>query len=114
MAMRNIFKYLVVVFAAASIFLLCDTCRCDEVPQNLNIFRGQVQSVDWVGSLLTCQGGDEMTFYVPSGVKVRYGTDTASLEDLEQGDYVLIKYIDNPAGIPKVVSISLNKSYPEF
>ena len=112
--MRNIFKYLVVIFASVLILLTVGTCHCDDSSQNLRTFRGQVMEIDWAGSLLTCQGGDEMTFYVPSETRIRYGADTVSLEDLEQEDYVLIRYIDNPTGTPKAVSISMNKSYPEF
>jgi NOL1/NOP2/fmu family ribosome biogenesis protein len=55
-----------------------------------------------------------MTFYVPPGTVIRDGTGTVSLSELEQDDVVLIKYVDNPTGTPKVVSMSLNKSYPEF
>jgi len=112
--MKNIFKSSAVIFAAVSILSAGSICHCDDSSQNLRTFRGQVMEIDWVGSLLTCQGEDEMTFYVPSGIKIRYGTDTASLEDLEQGDYVLIKYTDDPAGTPKAVSITLNKSFSEF
>ncbi|MCX5665896.1 MAG: hypothetical protein NT036_02465 [Candidatus Omnitrophica bacterium] len=112
--MKNISIGLAVIFALVSIFFACGICHCDDSGQNLKTFRGQVQEIDWVGSLLTCEGTDEMTFYVPSGTKVRYGTDAVSLEDLEQDDYVLIKYIDDPTGTPKAVSISVNKTYPEF
>ncbi|MDO8535750.1 MAG: hypothetical protein Q7S30_01885 [Candidatus Omnitrophota bacterium] len=112
--MKNTFRLLAVIFAAVSIFAAGSVCHSEDSQQELKTFRGQVAEVDWVGSLITCQGGDETTFYAPPGIKIRYGTDTASLEDLEQGDYVLIKYTDNPTGTPKAVSISLNKSYPEF
>ena len=94
--MRNIFKFSAVVFTVASILSAGSVCFCNGSSQDLKTFRGQVMEIDWVGSLLTCQGADEMTFYVPSGMKIRYGTDTVSFEDLEQEDYVLIKYIDNP------------------
>ena len=112
--MRKIFKFSAVIFAAVLILFAVGTCRSDDSSQNLKTFRGQVREIDWVGSLLTVDGGDIVTFYVPSGIKIRYGTDTASLEDLEQGDNVLIKYTDGPTGTPKAVSITLNKSFPEF
>lgn len=112
--MRNIFKFSAVIFAAVLILSAGGTCRCDDSSQNLETFRGKVMEIDWVNSLLTCQGEDEMTFYVPSGMKIKYGTDTVSFEDLEQEDYVLIRYIDNPVGTPKAVSISVNKTYPEL
>ncbi len=112
--MKKISICLAVIFALVSILFACGIGHCDDSGQNLKTFRGQVQEIDWVGSLLTCQGGDEMTFYVPSGLRVRYGTDTVSLEDLEQDDYVLIKYIDDQSETPRAVSISVNKTYPEF
>lgn len=110
--MANIFKICFIGLMAAMILFSGSTLYGEN--GELKTFRGQVQEIDWVGSLLTCQGGDEMTFYVPSGMRIRYGTDTVSLEDLEQGDYLLIKYIDDPTGMPKAVSISVNKNYPEF
>lgn len=112
--MRELFKSLAIIFAVVLILSASGTCRCDDSSQSLRTFRGQIAEIDWVDSLLTCQGGDEMTFYVSSGMKIRYGTDTVSFEDLEQEDYVLIRYIDDPTGTPKVVSISVNKTYPEF
>lgn len=112
--MRKIIKCSAFIFAAALILLSSDVCRCDDSSQNLRTFRGQVMEIDWVGSLLTCQGADEVTFYVPSGIKIRYGIDMVSLEDLEQGDDLLIKYIDDPTGTPRAVSITVNKSFPEF
>jgi len=110
--MVGIFKVFVVGLIVAVILFSGSVLYCEE--GELRTFRGQVQEIDWVGSLLTCQGGDEMTFYVPSGMSIRYGTDTVSLEDLEQGDYVLIKYLNDPTGTPKAVSISVNKTYPDF
>jgi len=112
--MRKIFKYSLVIFTAALILLCAGICRCDDSSQNLKTFRGQVVEVDWVGSLITCQGEDEITFYVPPGIKIRHGTDTVSLEDIDQGDDLLIRYVDNPAGTPRVVSMTLDKSYPEM
>ncbi len=112
--MKSIIRFSAVICVAILILSAGDLCYSDDSSQNLRTFRGQVQEIDWVDSLLTCQGGDEMTFYVPSGLRIRYGTDTCSLEDLEQDDYVLIKYIVDPTGTPKAVSISVNKTYPEF
>lgn len=112
--MRSIFRYSAVLFAAVLIISAGGTCYCDDSPQNLKTFRGQVMDIDWAGSLLTCQGGDETTFYVPSEMRIRDGSDTISLEDLEQGDYVLIEYIDDPTETFKAVSISVDKTYPEF
>ena len=112
--MKKIFKTLAVIFAAVLVFSAGSVCRCDDSPQDLKSLSGKVTNVDWVGSLLTVDGGDEITFYVPSGMDIRCGTEMVSLTDLAQGDQVLVKYVDNPPGRPKAVSIAVNKPYLEY
>ncbi len=112
--MRKILKFLTVIFAAALILSAPGAGRCDDSATDLKTFTEQVMDIDRVGSLLTCRGEGEMTFYVPSGVKIIHGAEIVSLEYLQQEDDVLVKYVDDPTGRPKAVSMTLNKPYPEF
>jgi hypothetical protein len=112
--MRNIFKYLAVIFVAAVIISASSSCHCDDSSQSIKTFRGQILEVDWAGSLLVCQAADEISFHVPSGIRIKQGGYTVSFADLEQGDFVLIKYTDDSDETPNAVSISVNKSYPTF
>jgi len=112
--MSNLLKFGGIVFFVSVMLLSHGPSYCEEAYQNVQTYSGQVMEIDWVGSLLTVQGGDEMTFYVPSGTKVYQGTETISFEDLDQDDYVIIKYVDMPSGRPKALSITLDKAYPSF
>jgi len=112
--MERLVKILSVIFAAALILPGAELSYCDDSAQDIMEFRGQVQEVDWVGSLLTVKGADEMTFFVPPGTKIIYGPETISLSDIDQDDYVLVSYVDNPSGRPKAVRIVVNKTYQLF
>lgn len=110
--MVNISKICVVGLMTAMILLSGSNSYCEE--GELKTFCGTVQEIDWAGSLLTVVGMDEMTFFVPQGAKIIWGTETVGLSDLEQEDNVEVKYYDDPAGTPRAARITLNKAYPEF
>ena len=112
--MRNLMKMGIIVFLAA--LILCTACNsyCDDSGRELKTFRGSVMEIDWVGSLLTVEGMDEITFYVPPGTRIINGVEKVSLSDIEQNENVLIKYYDDPSGTPKAASISIETSYPSF
>lgn len=112
--MKNAFKYLTVIFAAALILSAGGVCRSDDSSQEIKTFYGQVNNIDWVGSLITVDGGYRITFYIPPGMKIRCGTAIVSLSDLHQGDRVSIRYVDDPTGTPKAVSVNLSNAYLEF
>lgn len=112
--MKRRLKVLSVIFAAALVAAGSGLSYCDEGAQVTREFGGQVMEVDWVGSLLTVGGMEEMTFFVPPGTKIIYGPETISLSDIDQDDYVVIRYIDNPSGMPKATRITVNKNYPLF
>lgn len=107
-------KYSLIFLIVSAILISGGVSYCDDSAQDVKVFRGQVMEVDWVGSMITVDGGDEVTFYVPPGMKIRHGTEMASLSDINQEDYVTVRYTDTQSGTPKAVSITLNKSYPEF
>ena len=111
--MNNFYKGCIVGLVAAVILLSGGSVAyCDN--GDLKTFRGTVQEIDWAGSLLTVSGMDEMTFYVPPGTRIIWGTETVGLSDLEQEDPVVIKYYENPNGAPRASSIMLDRIYSEF
>lgn len=112
--MGNLLKICLVVFIAATIFFAADMSYCDDNNREVKTFRGTVQEIDWVGSLITVMGMDEMTFFVPPGTKIISGTEKASLTDIELSTYVSVKYYDDPSGTPRTVSITVEGGYPDF
>jgi len=76
---------------------------CEEGPkdQKLNSMYGNVQSVDWVGAVLTV---NDTQFIVPSNVQVVKGDDAIGFSDIKEGDTVTVKYYDQDDG-PKAVKI---------
>lgn len=110
--MANISKICVIGLAAIMILSLGGMAYCDE--GELKTFRGSVQEIDWAGSLLTVAGMDEMTFFVPKGTKIIWGSEVVGLTELEQNDNVEVKYYDDPLGTPKAVKIILDRTYAEF
>jgi hypothetical protein len=112
--MENAVKFLSIIFAAIFIFSAADLCYCDDSSDDVKKFRGYVENIDWVGSLLVVDGGDPMTFYVPSGMEIRCGTEKVSLSDLSVGDPVLVRYKDSSQGVHKAVSITVNKPFLEY
>ncbi len=110
--MNNLFKICMIIFIA--ILTVYGTSALYSEEGELKTFRGTVQEIDWAGSLLTVAGMDEMTFFVPKGTKIIWGTETVGLSDMEQEDNVEVKYYDDPTGTPRAARITLNKAYPEF
>jgi hypothetical protein len=110
--MINIFKASVIGLIIAMILLSGSHLYCKD--GELKTFRGAVVEVDWVGSLLTVEGEDEVTFYVPPETRIMNRTEMIGLFDIEQNDNVFIKYYDDPSGPPKTVSINVETSYPSF
>lgn len=113
--MERLFKISIFfILVAALISPAINISYCEDAAVEIKTFRGTVEEIDWVGSLLTVTGMDDVTFLVPPGTKIIYGTETISLSDLEISDYVVVRYIDDPSGGPKAVSITVDKSYPIF
>ncbi|MDP3792093.1 MAG: hypothetical protein Q8R38_08650 [Candidatus Omnitrophota bacterium] len=110
--MTNIFKICLIGLIATMFILSTSSLYCED--DELKTYRGIVQEIDWAGSLLTVAGMDEMTFYVPAGTNIVWGTETVGLSDVLQDDPVLIKYYDNPTGTPRAVKIVLEREYAEF
>lgn len=99
---------------AVTFFGADDIAYCDDASRILKTFRGTVEEIDWVGSLITVMGADEITFFVPSDTRIINQTETISLSGIELSDEVLIKYYDDPSGTPKTVSITVEDAYPSF
>ena len=112
--MVNISKASVIILVAVMISLSGSMSCCADSNPDLKTFRGTVQEIDWVGSLLTVEGVDEVTFYVPPGTKIINGIETISLSSIEQSDVVLIKYYDDQSGRSTAVRISVESAYPSF
>lgn len=110
--MSAIKKTFIIGLLAVSVLSLAGLSYCEE--GELKTYRGTVQEVDFVGSLLTVAGMDEVTFYVPSGTKVIWGVETVGLNELLQNDNVVVKYYDDPLGTPKAAKIILERAYAEF
>ena len=107
-------KLSAVIFIAAFILWGAGLSYCEGDNRELKTFHGNVTEIDWVGSLLTVEGVDEITFFVPSDVKIKKGAEDTSLSDIELNDSVLIKYYDDPSGTPKAIRITDENTYPSF
>ena len=110
--MNSLLKASAAALVTISVLCSASLLYCDE--DELRTFRGNVQEIDFTGSLLTVASMDEMTFYVPSGTKIIWGTETVGLSDILQNDPVLVKYYDDPTGIPRAAMITLEREYSEF
>lgn len=112
--MRSLLKVCLSIFIIAVIFFNANILYCDDANRELKTFRGTVTEIDWVGSLLTVSGGDELTFSVPSSAQIINGVEKVALASIEQSDAVLIKYYDDPSGTHTAVSINIESAYPSF
>ncbi|MFB3919576.1 MAG: hypothetical protein ACE14U_05860 [Candidatus Velamenicoccus archaeovorus] len=87
-------------FMVLSAALLC----CGDVPAEdvdpaavprMPEIQGWVADADWVGDKLVVNtGGDEITFVVTDNTEVEQFGKTISLNDVNQGDLVSVRYVD--------------------
>lgn len=88
-------------------------CGADQL-QESRTFIGTVLETDWVGSVMTVEGVEGMTFSIGPETKVMQGTEPASFADIEQGDYVAVKYYEDPSGDARAVRVDIEKPYPIY
>lgn len=77
-----------------------------DVKKVMSIY-GNVDSIDWVGSVLVAGG---MRFTVASDVEVFKGSDRIGFSDIKMGDTVTVKYTVDPSGSPKAFKIIVDYS----
>ncbi len=89
-------------------------CQCQE--GGVLTVEGEITSVDWVGGVIVVRwlqeeptiGYDEIALQVPGDLKIMKGTDTISLEDLNQFDRVAVQYRKSGSiGLPTVISMTV-------
>jgi hypothetical protein len=80
------------------------------MPREIKALEGHVESVDWVGSMISVNG---VKLYVPPGLQMSKGGDTIGLDDINVGDPVTVTYYDNGPNSGKVVSIRV-EYYGDF
>ncbi|HQP92212.1 MAG TPA: hypothetical protein PLU24_06005 [Candidatus Omnitrophota bacterium] len=100
--MKYIMVFLIILFLPFNI------CLAQQAKQ-VRTIDGQVTDTDWVGSKIVVNiGGDEMTFILPDNIVVTRGTDTLSVNDIDQNDSVTIYYTDEGINGLKAVKITDN------
>jgi len=91
-------KTILVSFVLMAAWLTCVSSYAQNKTQQqppLKKASGTVVTKDWVaGTLIIDTGGDEMTFYIPNGVKITKGTHSSSLSEINVNDYVVVEYCD--------------------
>lgn len=94
--MRKLFS----VVAALAIIIfpsvaLCEQPDAADIPMMASV-QGQIVSVDFVGSKVVVNtGDDEITFhYVDDEVQVEKNGQSISINDLNQGDQVTVRFVD--------------------
>ena len=103
-----------IIFSLTTIFLCAGLVYAQDQRPELRTFTGNVLEVDWVGSVMTVEGVENMTFSVGPETKVTQGTGSASFSDIEQGDPVAVKYYEDPSGDSRAVRIDIKKPYPVY
>lgn len=103
-----------IIFSLAMIFLCAGSAYSEDQTSELRTFIGTVLEADWVGSMMTVEGVENVTFFIGPETEVIQGMESASFADIEQGDYVAVKYYEDPSGNPRAVKVDIEKPYPVY
>ena len=102
-------KIRTILFLAAISFLVVLPCLAqNDIPDDkMETFNGRVVSVDTGKPSIMVRGATDRTFLILPDTKIFNDTDEIKLSDINVGNYAVVGYYKDEAGIRKATTISV-------
>lgn len=112
---------IILIISSAMVFKAAPSyCESGASGRAAKSIHGEVSSVDWVGGTFAIKWLDvefndylEMSFKVSDGFKIKKGSDTIYLFDLEIGDPLMVNYYENSDGSTELISVNDSAAFGE-